>query len=222
MVWVAFDPEIISYGALLAVFFENHNPTQACDKAMMWARNIAPASIRTRMLKRLKPMQHWRPMQSDCAAGFGAITTGVIAAGPLYYAEDYHQQYLAKVPDGYCGLGGTGVLIPSEQEFSLSDNPVWKVDFTHLLLGVVTLLTLSLGLGLGFTFDASIMGALVWMLGVQILTPAVATLILLAVVIRVVAVRGVDRSGDSVGVGRCLLGLWLALRNRADRVANFD
>ena len=77
----------------------------------------------------------------------------------------------------------------------MSDNPVWKVDFTHLLLGVVTLLTLVVGLGSWFyAFDASIMGALVWMLGVPILTPAVAALILLAVVIRVVAIRGVDRS----------------------------
>lgn len=113
VVWVAFDPEIISYGALLAVFFESHNPTQGMrqgnDVGTQYRSGIYTYSDAQAAEANAALAAYAERL---AAAGFGAITTEVIAAGPLYYAEDYHQQYLAKVPDGYCGLGGTGVSCP--------------------------------------------------------------------------------------------------------------
>ena len=113
VVRVVFDPAQISYDKLLATFWESHDPTQGMRQGndigtqyrsgIYWydegqraaaerSREVFAASLRK--------------------AGFGAITTEIVAAPTFYYAEEYHQQYLAKNPDGYCGLGGTGVACP--------------------------------------------------------------------------------------------------------------
>ncbi|MBI3444515.1 MAG: peptide-methionine (S)-S-oxide reductase MsrA [Magnetospirillum sp.] len=109
-VMIAFDPAELSYEALLGLFWEGHNPTQGMRQgndmgtqyrsALYWTtesqRAVAEAS-RASYAVRLRQ------------AGFGAITTEIAPAGPFFWAEAYHQQYLAKNPGGYCGLGGTGV-----------------------------------------------------------------------------------------------------------------
>ncbi len=113
VVLVAFEPDVVPYEALLRLFWENHDPTQGMRQgndvgtqyrsAVYWTsegqRDAALAS-RDAYAARL------------AAAGFGEITTEIAPAGPFYYAEGYHQQYLAKNPGGYCGLGGTGVSCP--------------------------------------------------------------------------------------------------------------
>jgi peptide-methionine (S)-S-oxide reductase len=113
VVLVVFDPKAISYDALLKVFWENHDPTQGMrqgnDVGTQYRSGIyyvddaqkrAAESARDAFQKQLT------------AAGYGAITTEIQPMPEFYYAEDYHQQYLAKNPDGYCGLGGTGVSCP--------------------------------------------------------------------------------------------------------------
>jgi peptide-methionine (S)-S-oxide reductase len=113
VVLVAFDPAIVSYDDLLQLFWENHDPTQGMrqgnDSGTQYRSGIyyfddgqRKAAEASRAL-----FQH-----ELTAAGFGSITTEVIPAPAFYYAEDYHQQYLAKNPGGYCGLGGTGVSCP--------------------------------------------------------------------------------------------------------------
>jgi peptide-methionine (S)-S-oxide reductase len=113
VVLAVFDPNVTSYDAMLKLFWENHDPTQGMQQgndvgtqyrsAIYWAneaqRDAALASKETYQ-ERLR------------GAGYGDITTEIVQAGPFYYAEDYHQQYLAKNPGGYCGLGGTGVSCP--------------------------------------------------------------------------------------------------------------
>ena len=113
VVLVVFDPQQTSYEQLLKVFWEAHNPTQGMrqgndigtqyrsaiycmDEAQLQAALASQAQFQLELEK----------------AGFGAITTEIAAAPPFYYAEAYHQQYLAKNPGGYCGLGGTGVCLP--------------------------------------------------------------------------------------------------------------
>ncbi|TXI28595.1 MAG: peptide-methionine (S)-S-oxide reductase MsrA [Aquipseudomonas alcaligenes] len=113
VVLVVFDPQQTSYEQLLKVFWEAHNPTQGMrqgndigtqyrsaiycmDDAQLQAALASQAQFQLELEK----------------AGFGAITTEIAAAPPFYYAEAYHQQYLAKNPGGYCGLGGTGVCLP--------------------------------------------------------------------------------------------------------------
>jgi peptide-methionine (S)-S-oxide reductase len=112
-VLVVFDPAKTSYEEILRLFWENHDPTQGMRQgndvgtqyrsAILWfddrQRAIAEAS-RAAYASRLQ------------ASGYPAITTEIAEAGPFYYAEDYHQQYLQKNPWGYCGLGGTGVSCP--------------------------------------------------------------------------------------------------------------
>ena len=110
---VVFDPKQISYEALLKVFWEAHNPTQGmrqgndigsqyrsaiycCNPEQLTAAQASQAQFEAELTK----------------AGFGPITTEIAEAPPFYYAEAYHQQYLAKNPGGYCGLGGTGVCLP--------------------------------------------------------------------------------------------------------------
>ena len=110
VVRVIFDPSRVSYARLVALFFESHDPTQGMrqgnDVGTQYRSGIytyaaeqaeVAAAAKTEFGKRL------------AAAGYGPITTEIVEAGPFYYAEDYHQQYLAKNPGGYCGLGGTGV-----------------------------------------------------------------------------------------------------------------
>jgi len=113
VVLVAYDPTKISYEALLKLFWENHDPTQGMRQG---------ADVGTQYRSAI----YWTTPEQAAAArrsaemfgaalkakGMGAITTEIAEAGPFYFAEGYHQQYLAKNPGGYCGLGGTGVSCP--------------------------------------------------------------------------------------------------------------
>jgi peptide-methionine (S)-S-oxide reductase len=113
VVRVVFDPSRISFDALLKIFWESHDPSQGMQQgndvgtqyrsgiyACTPAQRAAAEASREMFQKRLSE------------AGYGRITTEILDAPELYYAEDYHQQYLAKNPGGYCGLGGTGVSCP--------------------------------------------------------------------------------------------------------------
>lgn len=113
VVRVIFDPKIISYDALLKVFWEGHDPTQGNrqgnDVGTQYRSGIytfSPAQAAAAEASRKVYAERLR------AAGFGAVTTEILPAGPFYFAEDYHQQYLARNPEGYCGVGGTGVVCP--------------------------------------------------------------------------------------------------------------
>jgi len=110
VVLVIFDPKIVSYEALLALFWESHNPTQGMsqgnDIGTQYRSGIYTFSEEQQQLA-VKSVENFQ--QSLQGAGYGEITTEILVAADFYYAEDYHQQYLAKVPNGYCGLGGTGV-----------------------------------------------------------------------------------------------------------------
>lgn len=114
VVLVVFDPEVVSYERLLQVFWERHDPTQGMRQgndigtqyrsAIYYvddAQRAAALASRDRYQERLR------------AAGYGDITTEIAPLGAFYYAEPYHQQYLGKNPNGYCGLGGTGVSCPA-------------------------------------------------------------------------------------------------------------
>jgi peptide-methionine (S)-S-oxide reductase len=114
VVLVVFDPQTTSYAEMLRIFWESHDPTQGMRQG-----NDVGTQYRSAIYT-------YSPAQLDAArasaesfqkelerAGYGAITTEVREAPPFYYAEDYHQQYLAKNPGGYCGLGGTGVSCPT-------------------------------------------------------------------------------------------------------------
>jgi peptide-methionine (S)-S-oxide reductase len=112
-VLVAFDPDKISYGELLKVFFEEHDPTQGMrqgnDVGTQYRSAIFYASDEQRQMAEAALQSYGEALTS---AGRGSITTEIAEAGPFYYAEEYHQQYLHKVPNGYCGLAGTGVSCP--------------------------------------------------------------------------------------------------------------
>ena len=107
---VVFDPKVVSYGDLLRVFWENHDPTQGMrqgnDVGTQYRSALYPVSAEQRRLAEETRKDYAEQIR---AAGYGAITTEIEDAPPFYYAEDYHQQYLAKNPDGYCGIRGTGV-----------------------------------------------------------------------------------------------------------------
>ena len=109
-VLVVFDPKATSYGALLKLFWESHDPTQGMrqgnDMGTQYRSAIFTLSPEQRRLAESSKAAYQKMLT---AAGHGAITTEIAEAGPFYYAEEYHQQYLAKNPGGYCGLGGTGV-----------------------------------------------------------------------------------------------------------------
>jgi peptide-methionine (S)-S-oxide reductase len=113
VVLVVFDPAVLSYDALLKVFWEHHDPTQGMrqgnDVGTQYRSGIYTFSDEQRAAA-----ERSRDMYQEVlrAAHFDDITTEIVPAGPFYYAEDYHQQYLAKNPGGYCGLGGTGVSCP--------------------------------------------------------------------------------------------------------------
>ena len=110
VVLVVFDPTTISYPELLTIFWENHDPTQGMrqgnDRGTQYRSVILTGSDsqRSEAIASLDAYQ-----QQLSAAGYGAITTEIAPLSDFYYAEDYHQQYLAKNPGGYCGVGGTGV-----------------------------------------------------------------------------------------------------------------
>ncbi|MFN3216013.1 MAG: peptide-methionine (S)-S-oxide reductase MsrA [Acidimicrobiales bacterium] len=119
---VVFDPAVVSYEELLRVFWEGHDPTQGMRQGndvgtqyrsgVYWyddAQRAAAEASRAVFAERLR------------AAGYGEITTEIVPAPPFYYAEDYHQQYLAKNPGGYCGVGGTGVSCPIGVDLGADD-----------------------------------------------------------------------------------------------------
>lgn len=113
VVWVTYDPATVSFDDLLRVFWEGHDPTQGMRQGndvgtqyrsgIYWttdAQKTAAETSKEMFAQRLS------------AAGYGDVTTEILPAPPFYFAEDYHQQYLAKNPHGYCGVGGTGVSCP--------------------------------------------------------------------------------------------------------------
>jgi peptide-methionine (S)-S-oxide reductase len=114
VVLVVFDPARIVYGSLLRIFWENHDPTQGMRQG-----NDVGTQYRSAVYWTTDAERHAAEATRDAfqavltGAGFGAITTEIAAAGPFYYAEPYHQQYLAANPGGYCGLGGTGQRCPT-------------------------------------------------------------------------------------------------------------
>jgi peptide-methionine (S)-S-oxide reductase len=113
VVLVVYDPTKIAYDQLLRVFWENHDPTQGMRQGNDAGTQYRSA-IYTTTPEQAKLAEASRvAYQAELAkAGHGAITTEIREAPELYYAEDYHQQYLAKNPGGYCGIGGTGVSCP--------------------------------------------------------------------------------------------------------------
>jgi peptide-methionine (S)-S-oxide reductase len=114
VVLVVYDPAIVSFEELLRVFWEAHNPTQGMrqgnDVGTQYRSGIYTFDDEQQHQAEISRAQY---QQQLADAGYGAITTEIKAAGDFYYAEDYHQQYLAKNPGGYCGLGGTGVSCPA-------------------------------------------------------------------------------------------------------------
>ncbi len=112
-VLVVFDPARTSYEAMLKLFWENHDPTQGMRQGNDVGTQYRSA-VYTRGDAQRAAVDHSRDVfqRELSAAGYGPITTEISEAGPFYYAEPYHQQYLAKNPNGYCGLGGTGVSCP--------------------------------------------------------------------------------------------------------------
>ncbi|HVS84588.1 MAG TPA: peptide-methionine (S)-S-oxide reductase MsrA [Gaiellaceae bacterium] len=112
-VLVVFDPQTISYEGVLRLFWENHDPTQGMRQGNDVGTQYRSAVYWTSETQREAAEASRAMFQSELAkAGYGEISTELAAAGPFYYAEPYHQQYLAKNPNGYCGLGGTGVSCP--------------------------------------------------------------------------------------------------------------
>jgi peptide-methionine (S)-S-oxide reductase len=113
VVLVVFDPERISYETLLKVFWENHDPTQGmrqgADVGTQYRSGIYTFSREQKRLAEASRDLYQKRLQAE---GYGRITTEILDAPELYYAEDYHQQYLSKNPGGYCGHGGTGVSCP--------------------------------------------------------------------------------------------------------------
>ncbi len=110
VVLVAFDPQRISYADLLSIFWENHDPTQGMRQGNDSGSQYRSA-IYTRNETQAAAAEQSRGAyaQQLAAAGYAGITTEIAPLGEFYYAEEYHQQYLAKNPGGYCGIGGTGV-----------------------------------------------------------------------------------------------------------------
>ena len=110
VVLVVFDPRTISYEALLTTFWESHDPTQGMrqgnDIGTQYRSGIYVFDDKQRRAAEASKVAYSKALASR---GYGPITTEIVDAGPFYFAEDYHQQYLAKNPGGYCGLGGTGV-----------------------------------------------------------------------------------------------------------------
>jgi peptide-methionine (S)-S-oxide reductase len=113
VVRVVFDPSQTSFDALLRVFWENHDPTQGMRQGNDVGTQYRSGIYATSAAQRQAALASCRAYQRQlAAAGFGEITTEIPDAPEFFYAEAYHQQYLAKNPMGYCGLGGTGVRCP--------------------------------------------------------------------------------------------------------------
>ncbi|MBD1866257.1 peptide-methionine (S)-S-oxide reductase MsrA [Cyanobacteria bacterium FACHB-471] len=113
VVFVVFDPNVVSFETLLKIFWESHNPTQGMrqgnDTGTQYRSGIY---VYSEAQKQLAEVSRDTYQQALNAANYGEITTEILDAPEFYYAEDYHQQYLAKNPNGYCGLGGTSVACP--------------------------------------------------------------------------------------------------------------
>ncbi len=113
VVRLIYDPRVIAYDELLKLFWEGHDPTQGMRQG-----NDVGSTYRSGIYTYSEDQAERARASRDiyakalAARGFGAVTTELLPAPVFYYAEDYHQQYLAKTPDGYCGLGGTGVACP--------------------------------------------------------------------------------------------------------------
>ena len=113
VVKVVFDPKVISYGDLLKAFWENHDPTQGMRQGNDVGTTYRSAIYYADEAQKTEAERSRDAYQAALSkAGRGEITTEIEALGPFYYAEDYHQGYLAKNPAGYCGIGGTGVVCP--------------------------------------------------------------------------------------------------------------
>ena len=114
VVLVVYDPKRVTYADLLRTFWENHDPTQGMrqgnDVGTQYRSAIYSSSDSQRQAAEASREQFERALAT---ARYGRITTEIAPEPPFYYAEDYHQQYLAKNPGGYCGLGGTGVTCPA-------------------------------------------------------------------------------------------------------------
>src|ERR1700756_783253 len=112
-VLVVFDPQVTSYEEILRLFWENHDPTQGMRQGNDVGTQYRSAIYWHDEAQRSAAEASRAMFQAELSgAGWGEITTEIAEAGPFYYAEPYHQQYLAKNPNGYCGLGGTGVACP--------------------------------------------------------------------------------------------------------------
>ena len=113
VVRVVYDPEVVSYEDLLKVFWEGHDPTQGMrqgnDVGTQYRSGIYTFSDAQKAAAEDSQKMFARQLSE---AGFGDVTTEILPAPPFYFAEEYHQQYLAKNPGGYCGIGGTGVTCP--------------------------------------------------------------------------------------------------------------
>jgi peptide-methionine (S)-S-oxide reductase len=114
VVLVVYDPEIVSFQQLLQVFWEGHNPTQGMrqgnDAGTQYRSGIYCFDLEQEQLAHQSQTAFQQALQD---AGYGEITSEILAAPEFYFAEDYHQQYLAKNPGGYCGIGGMGVSCPA-------------------------------------------------------------------------------------------------------------
>jgi peptide-methionine (S)-S-oxide reductase len=112
-VLVVYDPQKIGYSELLKVFWESHNPTQGMrqgnDVGTQYRSGIYTYNETQKEIAEASKASYQQELSQS---GYGEISTEIIEAPEFYYAEDYHQQYLAKNPNGYCGLGGTGVSCP--------------------------------------------------------------------------------------------------------------
>ena len=113
VVLVIFDPQVITYAEILKAFWESHNPTQGMrqgnDVGTQYRSGIYVYSENQKQAAQASLKRYQQALKD---AGYGEITTEILDAPEFYYAEDYHQQYLAKNPGGYCGLGGTNVSYP--------------------------------------------------------------------------------------------------------------
>jgi peptide-methionine (S)-S-oxide reductase len=113
VVLVVFDPKVVTYEALLKAFWEAHDPTQGMrqgnDVGTQYRSGIYTNSEAQKVAAEASRDAYEKVLKAN---GYGPITTEIVPAGEFYFAEDYHQQYLAKVPNGYCGLGGTGLSCP--------------------------------------------------------------------------------------------------------------
>mgnify|MGYP002004908094 CR=1 FL=1 len=114
VVLVVYNPELVDFANILTLFWENHDPTQGMrqgnDIGTQYRSGIYVSNEQQRSLAESSKTEFQKALNG---AGYGTITTEILLEDEFYYAEHYHQQYLHKVPNGYCGLGGTGVSCPS-------------------------------------------------------------------------------------------------------------